>query len=268
MDTYNCGSMQEWEELVDITTMTKNRMMNVGGFSPCQRVLGFNPFLPGGLLNGDDGHRNREEVPTPKMGDLAIERSMKLRQAAAQAFIEADADAALRRAISSGPRPVLDCDIGEIVYFYRMGADKKLKFRPGYWQGPARIMALSGWLDDIVKIKKDLLTEPVRGFLDLSDQPLPPEAGDKALDDLDYEPSEPPEGTPMELPIAPIPEGLQEPLGYPPPAKRYRTKAPQENLHPDQEAEQTELPQEGLQDEQTADPNTEESVETNNSRST
>ena len=134
--------MQEWEELVDITTMTKNRMMNVGGFSPCQRVLGFNPFLPGGLLNGDDGHRNREEVPTPKMGDLAIERSMKLRQAAAQAFIEADADAALRRAISSGPRPVLDYDIGEIVYFYRMGADKKLKFRPGYWQGPARIIMI------------------------------------------------------------------------------------------------------------------------------
>ncbi|CAK9112478.1 unnamed protein product [Durusdinium trenchii] len=32
--------------------------------------------------------------------------------AAAQAFIEADADNALRRAISSGPRPILDYDIG------------------------------------------------------------------------------------------------------------------------------------------------------------
>ena len=42
-------------------------------------------------------------------------------------------------------------------------------------------MALSGWLDDIVKIKKDLHTEPVRGFLGLSDQPLPPDIEDEAL---------------------------------------------------------------------------------------
>ena len=76
MDTYSFGNMQEWEEMIDLTTMTKNRMMNVGGFSPRQRVLGFNPFFPGGLLNGDDGHRNREDTPTPKMGDLSIERSM------------------------------------------------------------------------------------------------------------------------------------------------------------------------------------------------
>ena len=275
MDTYSCSNMQEWEEMVDLTTMTKNRMMNVGGYSPCQRVLGFNPFLPGGLLNGDDGHRHREDAPVPKIGDLSIERSMKLRKAAAQAFIEADADNALRRAISSGPRPILDYDIGEIVYFYRMGADKKLKFKPGYWQGPARIimidqpstiwlayqsnlvkasperlrsasseenMALSGWLDDIVNVKKDLNTEPVRGFLDLSDQPLPPDLADGDLDDMDYEPSEPPEDEPSAPPIAPILDGLQEPLGYPPPAKRYRTKAPQENLHQPPEAEDLQEP--------------------------
>ena len=274
MDTYSCSDMQEWEDMVDLTTMT-NRMMNVGGFSPCQRVLGFNPFLPGGLLNGDDGHRHREDAPVPKIGDLSIERSMKLRKAAAQAFIEADADNALRRAISSGPRPILDYDIGEIVYFYRMGADKKLKFKPGYWQGPARIimidqpstiwlayqsnlvkasperlrrasseenMALSGWLDDIVNVKKDLNTEPVRGFLDLSDQPLPPDLADGDLDDMDYEPSEPPEDEPIAPPIAPILDGLQEPLGYPPPAKRYRTKAPQENLHQPPAAEDLQEP--------------------------
>ena len=190
--------------MVDITMMTKNRMMNVGGFSPSQRVLGFNPFLPGGLLNGDDGHRGQQ--PEIKIGDLSVERSMKLRKAAAHAFIEADASNSLRRAVASGPRPVLEYDIGEIVYFFRMGADKKLKFKPCYWHGPARIimidqpstiwlsyqsqlvkasperirrasmeenMAMSGWLEDLVKLKKDITTEPIRGFLDLSDQPLP-----------------------------------------------------------------------------------------------
>ena len=29
-----------------------------------------------------------------------------------------------------------------MVYFYRMGADKKLKFHPGYWQGPARVVMI------------------------------------------------------------------------------------------------------------------------------
>ena len=86
MDTYSCSNMQEWEEMVDLTTMTKNRMMNVGGYSPCQRVLGFNPFLPGGLLNGDDGHRHREDAPVPKIGDLSIERSMKLSEGCSSSF--------------------------------------------------------------------------------------------------------------------------------------------------------------------------------------
>ena len=118
---------------------------------------------------------------------------MKLRKAAAQAFIEADANDALRKAISSGPRPWIDYEIGELVYFYRMGADKKLKFSPSYWQGPARIvmtdqpstiwlthrgflvkasperirrasleenMSISGWLEDIVGAKKDIATSP------------------------------------------------------------------------------------------------------------
>ncbi|CAK9002681.1 unnamed protein product [Durusdinium trenchii] len=223
MDTYSCADMKEWEEMVDITMMTKNRMMNVGGFSPSQRVLGFNPFLPGGLLNGDDGHRGQQ--PEIKVGDLSIERSMKLRKAAAHAFIEADASNSLRRAVASGPRPVLEYDIGEIVYFFRMGADKKLKFKPCYWHGPARIimidqpstiwlsyqsqlvkasperirrasmeenMAMSGWLEDLVKLKKDITTEPIRGFLDLSDQPLP-EILDDENNHEEYTPTEPDE---------------------------------------------------------------------------
>ena len=53
-----------------------------------------------------------------------------MRKAAATAFVEADASAALRRAISTGPRPMQEYDIGEMVYFYRMGADKQKKFAP------------------------------------------------------------------------------------------------------------------------------------------
>ena len=263
MDTYNCETMQEWEDLVDVTSMTKNRMMSVSGFSPFQRVIGFNPVVPGNLLSGNDGRP--AEPPNPKVGDLAIERSMKMRMAASQAFLEADASNSLRRAITSGPRPLVDYEIGEMVYFFRMGANKRLKFDASYWQGPARVvmtdppntirlsyqghlvkasperirrasteenMAMSQWLEDIVKLRKDLTTEPTQGYIDLSGEPLPQPLEDGLSDD-DYEPS-----------ILGIEERSRE---YPPPTKRYRIKGPQENLRePDplqpEELEPPELP--------------------------
>ena len=231
MDTYNCSSNEEWESLVDVTTMTKNRMLQTNGYSPIQRVLGFTPRLPGGLLSGDDGNRARPTAA--RLGDLSIERAMKMRKAASLAFVEADASDLLRRAISTGPRPMEEYEIGEMVYFYRMGMDKAKKFSPGYWQGPARIvmmdqpstlwlahqgylvkaaperirrasleenLAVSGWLADIVKVKQDLATEPKRGFMDLAEHPLPPveENGE------DYEPEEDDAPQEREEPVVPL----------------------------------------------------------------
>ena len=250
MDTFNCESMEEWRELVDITTMTKNRMMYHNGFSPIQRVIGFAPKIPGGLLNGDDRPR---EVPSNEGPiELAVTRSMRMRKAAATAFIEADASATLRRAITSGPRPMQDYDIGEMVYFYRMGADKQKKFSPGYWQGPARIvmidqpstlwlsfqgylvkaapervrraseeesLSMSSWLEGLVKRKNDPCTDPKNGYLDLTDHDLPPKAHHGALGDDaemeqgDYTPTSDEEDKLLELP----------------PMKRYRFKAPEVN---------------------------------------
>ncbi len=225
MDTYSCQTTEEWESLVDVTTMTKNRMLQTNGYSPIQRVLGFSPRLPGGLLSGDDGNRARPTLA--RLGDLSIERAMKMRKAASMAFIEADASDLLRRAVSTGPRPMEEYEIGEMVYFYRMGMDKAKKFGPGYWQGPARIvmmdqpstlwlahqgylvkaapervrrasleenLAVSGWLQDIVTVKNDLATEPKRGFVDLSEHPLPPvedDAEDYTMTDEENEKEEP-----------------------------------------------------------------------------
>eukprot|EP00435_Cladocopium_sp_Y103_P029748 s1932_g7.t1 len=265
MDTYNCADMKDWEDLVSTSCMMKNRMMSVSGYSPCQRVLGYNPNIPGGFLSG--GHDFVTGEPNPKIADLSIERSMKLRKAAADAFIEADSSEVLRRAIASGPRPWSDYEIGEIVYFYRMGADKKLKFSLGYWQGPARIvmtdqpstiwlshrgylikasperirrasaeenMAISGWLEDIVNAKKDVMTEPTRGYLDLSNHPLPPEEeADRQDSDDGYEPSlHPGDEEPAELPgprlpaLRPVED--DDAIKYDIPIKRQRTKGPQE----------------------------------------
>ena len=214
MDTYNCTNVHEWEELVGVTIMTKNRMLQHNGFSPSQRVFGFNLKIPEGLLSDDGG--NRVHPDKVRQGDLTVERSMRMRKAAAEAFLEADADEALRRAVQ-------DYDIGEMIYFYRMGADKAKKFAPGYWCGPARIMmidqlstiwasyqgtlvkaapervrrasleenlSLSGWLTDLVKNKQDPCTDPKKGYIDLTDHPLPPEVERaEEADEEEYEPS-------------------------------------------------------------------------------
>ena len=91
-------------------------------------------------------------------------------------------------------------------------------------------MAMSGWLEDLVKLKKDITTEPIRGFLDLSDQPLP-EILDDENNHEEYTPTEPDEAPDQDIPMEPVlPPGLQEPLGYPRPMKRYREKGPQDEL--------------------------------------
>ena len=259
MDNYNCQSTKEWEQLIDEVAMTKNRLLQNNGFSPMQRVLGFSTRIPGGLLSGDDG--NRALPSRARMGDLSVERAMRMRKAAAQAFVEADADAALRRAIETGPRPMEDYQIGEMVYFFRKGADKARKFAPGFWCGPAKIimvdqpstiwvayqstlvkasperirrasaeenLTVSGWLKDLVDTKADLCTEPKQGYLDLADHPLP-EIQERAESENEYEPSEPIDDT-SDLTVSrrPIPPHLKRLLEYgdPPPQKRYFTKAP------------------------------------------
>ena len=228
-------------------------------FHLMQRVFGFATRIPGGLLSGDDG--NRALPSRIRMGDLSVERAMRMRKAAAHAFVEADSAASLRRAIETGPRPMEDYQIGEMVYFFRKGADKARKFSPGFWCGPAKIvmvdqpstiwvayqstlvkasperirrasdeenLTVSGWLKDLVDTKADLCTEPKQGYLDLADHPLP-ELQDRPESENEYEPSEPMENSSdPTIPRRPIPPHLKRLLEHedPPPERRYFTKAP------------------------------------------
>ena len=238
--------------------MTKNRLLQNNGFSPMQKAFGFSTRIPGGLLSGDDG--NRALPSRVRMGDLSVGRAMRMRKAAAQAFVEADADAALRRAIETGPRPMEGYNVGEMVYFFRNGADKARKFSPGFWCGPAKIvtvdqpctiwvtyqstlvkasperkrrasleenLTVSGWLKELVDTNAYLCSEPKQGYLDLAEHPLPelPAIPDS---DNEYEPSEPIEEPGEDLPRRPIPPHLKRLLehGDLPPGKRYFFKAP------------------------------------------
>ena len=207
MDGYGCSSDAEWRDLVDVVGMQKNRLLMCNGYSPIQRVIGYSPRLPGGLLSGDAD--NRIQPDRVRRGDVQAEQAMKMRQAAAVAFHSTECTEALRRAITSGPRPFHRYEIGEKVYFWRQGAGgNSNRTKPNYtsWHGPGRVvmtqhpssiwvahrgtlvkaspehvrratedeqLTLSGWIDDLVKTRDEFEKEPHRGFLDLTDQPVP-----------------------------------------------------------------------------------------------
>ena len=206
MQDYDCQTDAEWRDLVDVTCMTRNRLLLRGGYSPIQRVLGYSPRLPGGLLSG--GENDHMAADLVKIGDASAERSMRMRKAAAFAFHAADCDQALRAAVHSGPRPHRNYEVGQAVFFWRRGAGSTKKTRASYWQGPARIMmtdlpgclwlsyqntvvkvapervrpaseeeqlSLSGWMSGISKVREDFEKAPKRGYVDLTaedDQPV------------------------------------------------------------------------------------------------
>ncbi|CAE7602014.1 GIP [Symbiodinium sp. CCMP2456] len=208
MADYCFSNLAEWHELVDTAAMMKNRLASRGGFSPVQRVIGYLPRLPGGLLS--EGQDDAETSKPNRLGDGGLARSMAMRKAAAKAFFEVDCDQALRNVLAGGPRPQHDYVVGQMVYFYRLGHSKKGDRPHERWHGPARVimtdlpstlwlsyqgnlvkaspervrpgseeekMTIHGWLDGLAQAKEEFEKEPKRGYMDLTHQGAPPGAG-------------------------------------------------------------------------------------------
>ena len=100
--------------------MMRNRLLIRGGYSPIQRVIGYCPRLPGGLLSGGDGDHMAASLA--KIGDGPAEQAMKMRKVAAIVFRAAECDQELRAAIHSGPRPHRNHEVGQAVFSWRRGA--------------------------------------------------------------------------------------------------------------------------------------------------
>ena len=141
MMDYKCHRTEEWLELVDIAVMTKSRLLFRAGYSPIQRVIGFSPRLPGGLLSG--GESDHVVSDMFRVGDRDVARAMRMRHAAAVAFHAADCDQALRAAALPRPRKLADFEAGQSVFFWRRGAGSAKKTRQSYWHRPARVMMTS-----------------------------------------------------------------------------------------------------------------------------
>ena len=198
-----CQTDDEWRELLDVTNMTCNRLINKSGFSPIQRVLGYNPRVPGGIMTG--GYN--DWATTSRQGvDLQIQRSQSMRLAAAKAFHEADCSQAIRNSLHAGHRPLPNFEVGQMVYFWRKAQGRAKHDGPEYWHGPARVIlvsmpssiwvsyqgyvikaapeqlrhaseeetfTISEWIEGIVDTRKRLEQEPKRGYIDLTEQPIP-----------------------------------------------------------------------------------------------
>ena len=237
MATYPCSNLAEWKELVDITCMTRNRLLLRAGYSPIQRVMGYTPRLPGGLLSG--GENDIAAADLQRIGDLDASRAMRMRKAAACAFHEADCDQALRAAALAGRRKFQNFEVGQLVYYWRRGAGTTKNPRQSYWTGPGRVLltnlpstvwiahgntiikaapervrmaseeeslSISGWLDGITQAREAFEKIPRRNFVDCSQD-------DDPIDDdemKDYEPSDN--------------EGLEPDPPGDPPGRRVRRK--------------------------------------------
>ena len=208
MKDYACQNEDEWKDLVDVTAMTMNRLLNAG-YSPIQRVLGYTPRVPGGVRMENQADRRLQTWA--QHGDLQMQKAQTMRLAAAKAFHEADCKQAISNALHAGPRPEQNFEAGQTVYFWRKAQAGVSKNAPKYWQGPARVVltappnavyitfrahivkaapehlrhasqeehcSLSQWMDDLSNLRHELVREPTAGYIDLTKingDDLPPE---------------------------------------------------------------------------------------------
>ena len=100
-------------------TFRKKRLLMRSGYSPIQRVIGYSPRLPGGLLS--DGEQDLSTASLAGIGDVGVTKQMEMRKAAATAFHETDCEQAIKNATLAGPRPHRNFEAGQVVYFWRRG---------------------------------------------------------------------------------------------------------------------------------------------------
>jgi hypothetical protein len=207
MEQLTCRDWPTWYQIIDLVCFTKNRLLSRGGFSPAQRVFGYQQRIPGGLMS--DGGTDLAVQSLAAIGDVNVAKAMNIRKAASIAFHEVDCQQALRAAATHGPRPHYSYETGQAVYFWRRATDAARKPATYFWHGPARVVAtqlpstiwlsynhhlvkaapekirpaseeeffsLSGWLDGISNAKKQFETEQIKGVIDLSkeDDGIPP----------------------------------------------------------------------------------------------
>ena len=139
---------REVSECVLSAVAARNRQVRVGGFSPTQIVLGKDVAISSSLLEQLEKGHFKYVINQDLSFDAARRRSEQIRQAAEAAFLWADSNETLRKALNSksrAPRMEMIYE-GAQVYFWdpppgRKGLPKRLQDQTS-WTGPAVVVAL------------------------------------------------------------------------------------------------------------------------------
>lgn len=137
---------EELKSLMIEVEQAKNRFSNRSGFSPVQRQIGQWPRAPTAILSDE------ALDPTLVSGAMTddLERLHEMRRIAQKAFVECNAQAAVRKTLHGRTRISPTFEAGDYVYVYRVPKARKLrggqveKFEIGsarpMWVGPGTIV--------------------------------------------------------------------------------------------------------------------------------
>ena len=118
-----------------ITCGQRNRLRNVGGFSPVQLVLGKIPRLPGTLADSEF-HLAEQSAATMQGRHLD---DMQRREAGATAFLKANVSNAIRSSLLARSRPTRrEYEVGEWAFYWRVLKDES-KLEKVHWHGPGLV---------------------------------------------------------------------------------------------------------------------------------
>ena len=116
---------EEVEEVCDQVTCAHNTLVRKDGFSPAQHVL---------VMIGESNEHVESGLD---VHEPSIEKSMKIRRAARLAFLDADCEQRVRRAISHRTRPARGpFETGCMVHIWRKGQGEK----KAHWHGPGKVV--------------------------------------------------------------------------------------------------------------------------------
>ena len=128
-------SPEDFERCVVETQVARNRYYHRSGFSPYQRVFGFNPRLPGSLASDDILH----PILLHDNSTEQVRRSWEIRSAAAQAWTKQMDTETVKRGLATKTRTsdVRDLNMGDWVFVWRQTPSFK------GWSGPGVLLAHS-----------------------------------------------------------------------------------------------------------------------------
>ena len=134
-------------EVIESCCAIRNEQLKRHGFSSAQWFLGREPRVPGSLADLEE--QRNDAVQDAVVHEQDFGQKMRLRQQAAEAFVEAHAHNVWKRAIRGRNRPIRGPYIvGQSVYLFRRQSRGLLSTRHGVWIGPGRVVGTESFRPD------------------------------------------------------------------------------------------------------------------------